>query len=334
MDIKDINPDELYDVTIIGGGPAGLFAAYYAGLRQLKTKIVDSLPDLGGQLTALYPEKFIYDVAGFPKVLAKDLVTNLTEQAMQYNPTVMLDIKINTLERYEDFLVLTCDQNEVHYTKSVIITAGVGAFSPRKPNLDRIADFEGKGVQYAVKEKAKLAGRDLLIAGGGDSAFDWVQNLADVAKSITLIHRSDKFRAHEDSIVKVLEGGFCDVKTFHELKVLHGDDHLTGVTIFDNRTKEEKHVKVDDLLVTMGFLSSLGPIKNWGLEVQGNSIVVNSRMETSIPRVYGAGDIVTYPGKLKLIVTGFGDAATAVNHVKALVDPSAKVFPGHSSDSK
>ncbi|HEY3333539.1 MAG TPA: NAD(P)/FAD-dependent oxidoreductase [Capsulimonadaceae bacterium] len=332
MDLKDINADDLYDVTIIGGGPAGLFAAYYAGVRQLKTKVLDSLPELGGQLTALYPEKYIYDVAGFPKILAKDLVANLVEQMMQQNPTVELDIHITDLKRYDDFLVLTTDTGVSHYTKAVIITAGVGAFSPRKPKLDRLDYFEKCGVHYAVRQKAKLAGKNLLIAGGGDSAFDWVQNLHDVAKSITLIHRSDKFRAHEESVLKVVEGGLCTIKTFHELKELHGDDHLNGVTIFDNRTNEEEKLEVDELLVTMGFQSSLGPIKNWGLEVQGNSIVVNTRMETSVPRVYGAGDIITYPGKLKLIITGFGDAAVAINHVKALVDPSAKLFPGHSSN--
>ena len=326
-----VSDDEIYDVTIIGAGPVGQYAAYYAGLRQMRTKVIDSLPELGGQLTALYPEKYIYDVAGFPKVLAKDLVDSLTDQMMQYDPEVLLDIKIMTLDTCPDFVVLTSDQGVRHYTRSVVITAGVGAFAPRKPDLAGIEEFEGRGIHYAVRNKSALAGRRLMIAGGGDSAFDWVLNLADVASAITLVHRSDRFRAHEDSVIKVLEGGQCTVKTFHEITAIHGNGRLCGVTTIDNRTKQEERHEIDDLLITMGFISDLGPIKNWGLQIQGNSIVVNSKMETTIPRVYGAGDVITYPGKLKLIATGFGDAATAVNHAKTIIDPSAKVFPGHSS---
>jgi thioredoxin reductase (NADPH) len=298
----------------------------------MRTKLIESLPELGGQLTALYPEKIIYDVAGFPKVYARDLIKNLTEQMMQYAPNVVLDSKVATLEPYEDILVLATDHGERHYTKSVVISAGVGAFEPRKPNLDNLAKFEGNGIHYSVRNKAALAGKRLMIAGGGDSAFDWALNLADTAAAITLVHRSDRFRAHEDSIVKVLEGGFCTVKTFHELKAIQGNSHLTGVTTVDNRTKEEAYHEIDELLITMGFFSDLGSIKNWGLTIQGNSIVVNSKMETTIPRVFAAGDVVIYPGKLKLIATGFGDAATAVNHAKAAIDPTAKVYPGHSSN--
>ncbi|MDR3710308.1 MAG: NAD(P)/FAD-dependent oxidoreductase [Capsulimonadaceae bacterium] len=331
MNNIEINPEEIYDVTIIGAGPVGQYAAYYAGLRQMRTKVIDSLPELGGQLTALYPEKYIYDVAGFPKVYARDLVASLTEQMMQYNPVVLLDIKILTLDIQGDVAILTTDQGERHFTRSVVITAGVGAFAPRKPSIEGIERFEGKGIHYAVRNKSALAGRRLMIAGGGDSAFDWALNLADTAAGITLVHRSDRFRAHEDSVIKVLEGGFCDVRTFHEITAIHGNGALKAVTTVDNRTKEEVTHDVDDLLITMGFISDLGPIKNWGLDIQGNSIVVNSKMETNIPRVYGAGDVITYPGKLKLISTGFGDAATAVNHAKSIIDPSAKVFPGHSS---
>jgi len=323
--------EDVYDITIIGAGPVGQYAAYYAGLREMRTKVIDSLPELGGQLTAIYPEKYIYDVAGFPKIYARDLVSNLTEQMMQYNPIVVLDIKIETLTSTPGLVTLTTDRGVQHLTKTVVITAGVGAFAPRKPNIDRIDRFEGKGVHYAVRNREALAGKKLMIAGGGNSAFDWVLNLADVAAQITLIHRSDRFRAHEANVIKVLEGGICNIMPFHELKALHGNDRLTGITTFDNRTKEDTLHEIDDLLITMGFISDLGPIKTWGLEIQGNSIVVNSKMETNIPGVYGAGDVITYPGKLKLIATGFGDAVTAVNHAKVFIDPSAKTFPGHSS---
>lgn len=323
---------EQYDIAIIGGGPVGQYAAYYAGLRQMRTVVIDSLPDLGGQLSALYPEKYIFDVAGFPRILAKDLVEGLTEQMMQYNPTVLLEQKVVNLESAET-VRLTLESGLTIEARSVIISGGVGAFAPRKPNVPNLDFYEGKGLHYTVHSKAAMEGRRMMIAGAGDSAFDWALHLSGVAKSIVMIHRSDKFRAHEDTVIKVIEGGHVDLKTFHELRALHGDERLTGVTIFDNRTDEETFHEVDDLLLTLGFLSSLGPIKNWGLEIQGNSIVVNSKMETNIPRVYAAGDIVTYIGKLKLISTGFGEAAIAVNHAKAFIDPGSKAFPGHSSES-
>ena len=332
MEPQDTNSETLFDVAIIGGGPVGQYAAYYAGLRQMRTIVIDSLPELGGQLTALYPEKFIFDVAGFPKVYAKDLVNGLTEQMMQYNPTVLLEEKVVNLESAE-LVHLTLESGKVIETRSAIITGGVGAFAPRKPAVEGLERYEGKGLQYAIRSKASMANKRLMIAGAGDSAFDWAFNLSGVASAITMIHRSDKFRAHEDTVLKVLEGGEVNLLTFHEVRSLHGDDRLEGVTIFDNRTKEEFYHEVDELLLTLGFLSSLGPIKQWGLEITGNSIEVNSKMETNIPRVYAAGDIVTYVGKLKLIATGFGEAAIAVNHAKAFIDPGSKAFPGHSSDS-
>lgn len=323
--------DDLYDLTIIGGGPVGQFAAYYSGLRGMRTKVIDSLPELGGQLAALYPEKYIYDVAGFPKVYAKDLVNNLTEQMMQYNPTVCLNEKVMSLVT-NGVVKMVGDSGTVHLSKSVLITAGVGAFTPRKLDVEGIAELEGKGVYYFVKNKAALAGKRILIVGAGDSAFDWALNLHETAESITMIHRTDRFRAMEDSVVKALELPI-QMHTFHEVKCLHGGDCLTGVTIFNNKTKEEKHVECDVVLFSLGYLTNLGPIKDWGLDIVGNSITVNSHMETNIPRVYAAGDVVTYDGKLKLIATGFGEATTAVCYAKAFVDPTSKVFPGHSSES-
>lgn len=323
--------DDLYDIAIIGSGPVGQFAAYYAGLRGMRTKVIDSLPELGGQLAALYPEKYIFDVAGFPKIYAKDLVNNLTEQMMQYNPTVCLNEKIVTLVS-NDIVKLVADSGAVHLAKSVIITAGVGAFTPRKLDIPAVGPLEGKGIHYFVNNKALLAGKRIMIVGGGDSAFDWALNLHETAESITLIHRTDRFRAMEDSVVRVLELPI-EVRTYHEVRNVHGDDSLTGVTIFDNRSKEEFYYDCDVVLFSLGYLTNLGPIKDWGLDIVGNSIAVNSRMETKIPRVYAAGDVVTYDGKLKLIATGFGEATTAVCYAKAMVDPTSKVFPGHSSES-
>ena len=334
-----MNPDEIFDVAIIGGGPTGQYAAFYAGLRGMKTKVIDSLPQLGGQLSALYPEKYIFDVAGYAKVYARDLVENLSEQMMQYGPTLALDEKVVNLTSVDGLITMETEhesnlvvQKHTHYAKSAIIAAGVGAFLPRKIAQAGLEELEGRGVHYFVTDKSILAGKRLMVVGGGDSAFDWSLNLYPSAQSLVQIHRTDKFRAHEDTVEKV-KSLPIELKTFYELKQVHGEEHVEGVTIFDNRTKEEVYYECDELLMNLGFLTNLGPIKQWGFEIIGNSIGVNSRMETNIPGVYGAGDIVTYDGKLKLISTGFGEAAIAVNHAKAHVDPSAKVNPGHSSEN-
>jgi thioredoxin reductase (NADPH) len=321
---------EVFDIAIIGGGPVGQYAAYYAGLRGMRTKVIDSLPELGGQLTALYPEKYIYDVAGYAKVYAKDLVANLTEQMAQYAPALALDEKVVGLVS-NGVVRIETERGNTHLAKSAVIACGVGAFMPRKMAVAGVAELEGLGIHYFVQDKSVFAGKRVMIVGGGDSAFDWSLNLYGTAKSIIQIHRTDKFRAHEDT-VKQVQALPIEFRTFHEVKQVHGEDHVTGVTIFDSRTKEESFHEVDELIFLLGFLTDLGPIKNWGFEITGNSIAVSSRMETNITGVYGAGDIVTYDGKLKLIATGFGEAAIAVNHAKAHIDPKAKVNPGHSSE--
>jgi thioredoxin reductase len=324
---------QIYDITIVGGGPTGLYGAFYAGLRGMSTKIIDSLPQLGGQLAALYPEKYIYDVGGFPKILAKDLVATCSEQALQYSPTVCLDEKVVTLESNDGVWVLTTDRG-VHHSRTVLIAAGVGAFMPRKLDVPGIDALEGKGIHYFVGEPQSLRGRKLVIVGGGDSAFDWAMALGNPAASCRLIHRSDKFRAHEDTVAKVLADESVEVKTFYELKALHGSDRLESVTVFDNRTGGEEIWECDDLLLNLGFLTNLGPIKSWGLEIEKNAIHVDSTMRTNLPGVYAAGDICTYVGKLKLIATGMAEAGTAANFAKTYIDPSSKAFPGHSSDLK
>ena len=324
---------DIYDLTIVGGGPTGLFGAFYAGLRQMKTKIIDSLPQLGGQLAALYPEKYIYDVAGFPKVLAKDLVAHCAEQAMQYEPTVCLEEKVTGLAPGGDGIItLTTDKGR-HLSRAVLIAAGVGAFLPRKMDVPRIEELVGKGIQYFVTDTSGFAGKRVVIVGGGDSAFDWALGLYEAAASCLLMHRSDKFRAHEDTVSRVLQSS-AEVRCFHELKAVHGEERLEAVTIFDNRSGEETVVECDNLLLNIGFLTNLGPIKEWGLEIDKNAIRVNTVMQTNLPGVYAAGDICTYHGKLKLIATGVGEASTAANFAKTFIDPTAKAFPGHSSDMK
>jgi thioredoxin reductase (NADPH) len=288
------------------------------------------MPELGGQVTALYPEKYIYDVAGFPKVLGKDLVRNLVEQAMQYAPSVCLNEQVREVKNIGDrHICLTTDKRELQ-TRAVLITAGIGMFTPRKlPDL-ALARFEERGLSYFVRSVNDFRDKDLLIIGGGDSALDWALNLEGITRKTTLIHRRDKFRAHEDS-VKKLYGSTVEVKTFYELKDIHGEVWVNDATIVSNKTKAEERLPVNAVLACLGFHSNLGPITEWGLKLEDGSICVTTKMETNIPGVYAAGDIVVYPGKLKLIATGFGEAATAVNNAAAYINPSLKLFPGHSS---
>jgi ferredoxin/flavodoxin---NADP+ reductase len=329
--------EELFDITVIGAGPTGLYGAFYAGLRQMKTKVIDSLGQLGGQLAALYPEKYIYDIGGFPRVLAKEFVQFSAEQALQYEPAVALGEKVVGLERRESGeILLTTEigsETRHHYTKTVLIAAGVGAFLPRKMDVPRLEELEGRGVYYFVNDTARFADKRLVIVGGGDSAFDWAMALGPKAARCVQIHRSDRFRAHEDSVRKVLSSP-VEVRTFYELKAVHGEDHLEAVTVFDNRSGEEEVIPCDYLLLNLGFLTNLGPIKEWGLEIEKNAIRVDSSMQTNLPGVYAAGDICTFPGKLKLIATGMGEAGTAANFAKVYIEPGAKAFPGHSSDMK
>jgi thioredoxin reductase len=331
-DILETSTDsDVYDLTIIGGGPTGLYGAFYAGLREMKTKIIDSLGQLGGQLSALYPEKYIYDVGGFPRILAKDLVNSFADQALQYGASVCLEEKVLRLERGGDGIITLTTDKAVHRTKTVLIAAGVGAFMPRKMDVPRIEELVNKGIQYFVSDLSALSQKRVVIVGGGDSAFDWALALSDKAHSVVQIHRSDRFRAHEDTVSKVMSSA-AKVRSFYELKSIHGEDRLEAVTIFDNRSGEEEILECDNLLLNIGFLTNLGPIKEWGLEILKNAIKVDSTMQTNIPGVYAAGDICTYHGKLKLIATGVGEAGTAANFAKTFIDPSSKAFPGHSSE--
>jgi thioredoxin reductase len=322
------------DLAIIGGGPTGLFGAFYAGLRGMTVKIIDSLEILGGQLTTLYPEKNIYDVGGFPEVLAKDLARNLAEQAGQYKPTVCLGERVEKLERNGDGGVFRLHtQKNVHQTRAILIAAGIGAFEPKTLGLPEAERFIGRGVHYFVKDLQSFRSKHVLIVGGGDSAVDWANALSPIAASCTLIHRRDQFRAHEES-VQTMRRGSTKILTFFELKQIGGGDQIEHATIYDNRSKEEQNLGIDALLVNIGFNNSLGPIGEWGLEIEGGSIKVDAMMQTNVPGVFAAGDIAAFPGKLKLIATGFGEACIAVNFAKHYLDPKANIFPGHSSNMK
>lgn len=321
----------IYDMTIIGGGPTGLFAAFYGGLRQASVKLIESLPQLGGQLATLYPEKYIYDVAGFPKIKARDLVEQLKEQLSLFKPTICLEQTVTDLQKLDDGTFRLTTDKEIHYTKSVIITAGIGAFQPRKLELEEAEQYEGNHLHYFVNDLDTFKGKNVAICGGGDSAVDWALMLEPIAKKVTIIHRRDKFRAHEHS-VEQLKASTVEIKTpFVPSKILGDGRTIHGLVLNEVRGEREETIEVDELIVNYGFVSSLGPIKDWGIEIAKNSIVVNSKMETNIPGVYAAGDVCTYEGKVNLIASGFGEAPTAVSNAKAFIDPKSRVQPMHST---
>ncbi|MBT2737969.1 NAD(P)/FAD-dependent oxidoreductase [Bacillus sp. ISL-7] len=325
-----IEEKKIYDITIIGGGPVGLFTAFYGGMRQAKVKILESLPQLGGQLSALYPEKFIYDIAGFSKIRAQELVENLKEQMKVFEPTICLEEAVEQIEKQVDDTFKITTNRDVHYSKSVIITAGNGAFQPRKLELEDTVRFENSNIHYFVNDMDQFNGRKVGILGGGDSAVDWALMLEPIAEKVTLIHRRDKFRAHEHSVEQLMNSSI-EVKTPYIPVELVGADHIKQIVLEHAKTKHKQVVDVDDLIVNFGFVSSLGPIKEWGLEIEKNAIVVNSKQETNIAGIYAAGDICTYDGKVKLIASGFGEGPTAVNNAKAYIDPKAKLQPSHST---
>jgi thioredoxin reductase (NADPH) len=325
-------PNFISDLIIIGGGPTGLFGAFYAGFRGMAVKIVDSLSVLGGQLATLYPEKFIYDVPGFPKVLAKDLVAALVTQAMQHEPTLCLGERVQRLDFDPEHQLYTLQTDkQKHLTRTILIASGIGSFEPKRLQLESAQRFEGRGIYYSVTKLEEFRDKNLLIIGGGDSAVDWANSLCSIAKSITLIHRRDAFRAHERSVEK-LHCSAVRVLTFYELKSILGTDHVEQAVVYDNRSKDEQALDVDAILVNIGFESSAGPLRDWHVKLHGTAIAVDATMCSSRPGIYAAGDSAAYAGKLKLIATGFGEACTAVNHAKHFIDPASRVFPGHSTD--
>ncbi|MBI4409459.1 MAG: NAD(P)/FAD-dependent oxidoreductase [Gemmatimonadetes bacterium] len=331
-----MKPADPRDITIIGGGPVGLFAAFYAGMRGVSCRIVDSLPELGGQLTALYPEKYVYDVGGFARISARDLARNMIEQGLQFGAEVRLEEQVQDLIREDSGFTLTTDLGR-YPTRAVVIAGGKGAFAPRYlecPGYDRLL---GRGVSYHVKDPALYQGKSILVVGGGDSAVDWALSLKDHTRRLILIHRREGFRAHAHSMAllqRAVEAGTVELLTHKEVREIHGGDCVTAVTIFDNRTNEEMRFEIDVVLALIGFKPDLGPMARWGLELQKNSIKVGPAMQTNITGVYAVGDICTYEGKLELIATGFGEACIAVNHAVHAINPAARYNPGHSTNLK
>jgi len=317
------------DVAVVGAGPTGLFAAYYAGFRGLRVAVVDTLPEPGGQVTAMYPEKDIFDVAGLPCVKGRDLVANLVAQAAPFDPLYLLGVRAEKLSHRDGLPTLHLADGTELSCGAVIVTGGMGSFTPRP--LPAAQGYPGAGVVYFVPRLDDLAGQDVLIVGGGDSAFDWALALHPVARSVTLVHRRDRFRAHAATVARV-QALPVRIVVNAQVTQLHGTARVTGADIAVDGGAAQR-VPVGTVVAALGFTADLGPLAEWGLRLDRRHILVTSTMATNLPRVFAAGDIAEYPGKVRLIATGFGEAATAVNNAAVAIDPAAHLFPGHSSEA-
>jgi thioredoxin reductase len=336
-----VSENGVVDITILGAGPSGLAAAYYAGHRDASIRIIESLEQIGGQVAAVYPEKHVFDVAGHPKIQGQALVELCAEQGLQYGPEVLLGEEVQTLERLnengEELLSVTTEKGGPYLSRALIITAGHGAFEPRKLGVDDIDAWEGRGLHYFVREKDVFRDRTCVIVGGGDSALDWTLGLQDTARHpIALVHRRDNFRALETSVneAKQLETeGRVKILTPYEVREVHGDGHISAVTVENTQSGESEQVECDALITLLGFHSHLGAIADWGLELEGKRQIKIDPMtcETNLPGVYAAGDVAGYPGKITLITIGMGEAAIAANNAVAAIR-GEKVQPKYSTD--
>jgi thioredoxin reductase (NADPH) len=317
------------DICIIGAGPVGLFAVFEAGLLKMRCHLVDALPQIGGQLSEIYPKKPIYDIPGFPEVLAQDLVDNLAKQAAPFNPTFTLGERVDSLTRLDGggFELGTSDGTQIQ-CKVIVIAGGLGCFEPRKPEIENLERFEGKGVAYMVKDPELFRDKKVILAGGGDSALDWTLFLANVAKEVTLVHRGETFRGAPDSAEKVFElaqENKINLILNANLSTLHGNGKLNAVSLVD-KSKAESIIETDYLIPLFGLSPKLGPISNWGLNLDKNAIVVDTfDYSTGVDGIYAIGDINTYPGKLKLILSGFHEAALMAQSAFKWVYPNQKL---------
>jgi thioredoxin reductase len=317
------------DLLIVGAGPVGLFGAYYAGVRLMSTAVLDSLEEPGGQITAMYPEKAIFDVAGFPAIKGRQLVEQLLEQAAPFKPNYMLGHQAVGLERGEGgFAVSTASGHRVE-ARAIVITGGIGTVTPRP--LPTGGEYLGRGLVHFVPDPSAYAAQDIVVVGGGDSALDWALMLEPIGKSVTVVHRRAEFRAHQHS-VELLKASSVRILTDAQVSAVRGEPDVTEVEVTVASEDDPVTLPCDKLIAALGFTANLGPLMEWGLDIQKRQIMVNTAGATNIPGIYAAGDIVDYEGKVKLIATGFGEVATAVNNAFAYLNPGKSAFPGHLSD--
>ena len=318
------------DLAIIGAGPVGLFAIFEAGLLKMRCHLIDYLPQAGGQLSEIYPKKPIYDIPGFPSVLAQELVDNLLKQAEPFNPSYTFGERIETLEKRDDrdFILTTNLGTQIH-AKVVVIAGGLGCFEPRKPECEGLTNFEnGKGINYMILDPEKYRGQRMVIAGGGDSALDWTIFLSDICSELTLVHRSESFRGAPDSVNKVMklaEEGKIKLHLNTNLLSVNGTDTLETVKMINSKTQEESTIATDHLIPLFGLSPKLGPIEGWNLNIDKNAIEVNTDdYSTNIEGIYAIGDINTYKNKLKLILCGFHEAALMSHSAYKYINPGVK----------
>ncbi|MCM2391919.1 NAD(P)/FAD-dependent oxidoreductase [Streptomyces albipurpureus] len=317
------------DLLIIGAGPTGLYAAYYAGFRGLTVAIADALPQTGGQISALYPEKLIYDIAGFPAIRGQDLVDRLTEQANQSNPTYLLNHSVTHLNNTDQGITATTNTGTHITAGAALICGGIGNFTPRE--LPTGTEYLGRGLRYFVPHLNDLAEQDVIIVGGGDSALDWALSLEPIASTVTLVHRRTQFRAHQRTVQQVHTSSIR-VLTPYEIHKTSGDGPLSEVVVA-NTNGDEITLPAQTIVAALGFIADLGPIEQWQLQLRRRRILVNPTMRTNQQHIFAAGDIADYDGKVSLIAIGFGEAALAVNHITTTLDPTRSTTPGHSTDT-
>jgi ferredoxin/flavodoxin---NADP+ reductase len=322
-------PTKSVDLLIVGAGPVGLFGAYYAGVRLLSTVVMDSLEEAGGQITAMYPEKAIFDVAGFPAIKGRELVDQLVAQAAPFTPDYMLGQQAVGLERGNGGFAVTTSTGQRIESRAIVITGGIGTFTPRP--LPTGGEYLGRGMVHFVPDPSAYTGNDIVVVGGGDSALDWALMLEPIGKSVTIVHRRDEFRGHQHS-VELLKASSVEVITDAQISGVRGDPDVTEVDVTIKGKDEPVTLACDTLIAALGFTANLGPLMEWGIDIQKRQVMVDTTGRTSVPGIYAAGDIVDYEGKVKLIATGFGEVATAVNNAYAFLNPGKSAFPGHLSD--
>jgi thioredoxin reductase len=311
---------ECYDTLIIGGGPVGLFGAYYAGLRDMSVRLIDRRHELGGQITAIYPEKWVFDIPGIPAIRGKDLYENLCKQVAPYSiPSSLNEEVVLIRKNRNNILCIETRRGALLHAKTVILCLGMGAHIPRRLDIANLLDFEGKGIHYGVHSLETFRNKRVMVIGGGDSALDLALTIVNVCQDLSVLHRSDRFNAHEETTKKLYSSN-AEIKTFIDLVGLEGtSSHLTHALVKNSKTGEISKLEVDEVIVAIGLLFNLEVLQQWGIEMEENSIKVDHNRQTSLPGIYGAGDIVSYPGKMKLIGTGAAEVMQAVNHAKTYI---------------